>query len=138
ISVQGLISHHHFARYDRSSMFMFVNSRWIKNASLSKAILKGYTNVLPPARYPAVALTITVEPQEVDINIHPRKEEVKFLHPHTVESLVKEAVKKALESHMSHRLGAQEMQVPVDKSVSCAAYEPIREKSYETHFISSI
>jgi len=138
ISVKGLISHHHFARYDRSSMFMFVNSRWIKNASLSKAILKGYANVLPPARYPVVALTITVDPQEVDINIHPRKEEVKFLHPHTVESLVQEAVKKALEGHMSRRLGAQETQVPVDKPVSCAAYEPIREKSYATPFVSSI
>jgi DNA mismatch repair protein MutL len=138
ISVQGLISHHHVARYDRSSMFMFVNSRWIKNPSLSKAILKGYANVLPPARYPVVALAITLDPQEVDINIHPRKEEVKFLHPHMVESLVQEAVKKALEDHMSRRLGAQETQLPADEPVLYTAYEPVREKSYATPCISSI
>ncbi|HML19738.1 MAG TPA: DNA mismatch repair endonuclease MutL [Candidatus Dependentiae bacterium] len=138
ISVKGLISHHHFARYDRSSMFMFVNSRWIKNPSLSKAILKGYAHVLPPARYPAVALAITLDPQEVDINIHPRKEEVKFLHPHTIETLVQEGVKKALEAHMSRRLGAQKTQAPVDEAVACTSYEPVREKSYATSFISSI
>jgi DNA mismatch repair protein MutL len=138
ISVKGLISHHHFARYDRSNMFMFVNSRWVKNPSLSKAILKGYANVLPPARYPAVVLAITIDPQQVDINIHPRKEEIKFLHPHMVESLVQDAIKKALEEHVSRRLGAQETQVSVDEPVWYTAYEPLREKSYATPCTSSI
>ena len=110
ITIQGLISHHHYARYDRSNIFMFVNHRWIKNQHLCKAFLKGYTHVLPPARYPVCALSITVEPATVDINIHPRKEEVKFLHPHAVEALLHECVKKRLEQHLEKKINTQHNQ----------------------------
>ena len=108
IAIEGLISHHHYAKYDRSSIFMFVNHRWIKNAHLCKAVLKGYANVLPPARYPVAALSITIDSSTVDINVHPRKEEVKFLHPQTVESLVTDCVKKALEESVSKKLAPKQ------------------------------
>jgi DNA mismatch repair protein MutL len=104
IAIEGVISHHHYARYDRSNIFMFVNHRWIKNQNLMKALLKGYANVLPPARYPAGTISITIEPEQVDINIHPRKEEVKFLHPHTVENLIYECVKKSLEKRLESKI----------------------------------
>lgn len=104
IAIEGVISHHHYARYDRSSIFIFVNHRWIKNQHLMKALLKGYANVLPPARYPAGTISITVKPETVDINTHPRKEEVKFLHPHAVESLIYECVKKALEHRLERKI----------------------------------
>ncbi len=110
IFIEGLISHHHFAKYDRSSIFMFVNRRWIKNQHLCKALLKGYANVLPPARYPAAVISIIVDPTVVDINIHPRKEEVKFLHPHVVESILCDAVKKALEERVIKKLIPQQQE----------------------------
>jgi DNA mismatch repair protein MutL len=105
VTITGCISDHTFFRYDRSHIFLFVNNRWIKNTKLSNALLKGYLNVLPPGRYPAAALFITVPADQVDINVHPRKEEVQFLHPRRVESMVTALVKKRLEEHIAHSIG---------------------------------
>ena len=58
-------------------------------------------NVLQPDRYPTGCVFLTVNPAAVDINIHPRKEEVQFLNPKVVESLIQSGVKKALEEHLS-------------------------------------
>jgi len=104
VSISGLISNHQYFRYDRGQIFFFVNNRWIKNFDLSRALLRGYTNVLPPARYPAAAIFIEVDPQKIDVNIHPRKEEVQFLNPRTITSLLQEAVKTTLENHLSSQL----------------------------------
>jgi DNA mismatch repair protein MutL len=63
--------------------------------------MKAYNNVLPSARYPVSVLHITVQPTDVDINIHPRKEEVRFLHPRILEDLLKSSVKQGLETQVS-------------------------------------
>jgi DNA mismatch repair protein MutL len=103
-TIKGAISHHHYARYDRSSIFLFVNHRWIKNQHLAKALLKGYLQVLPPARFPAAVLFVEVPAGEVDINIHPRKEEVQFLHPRIIETQLQKLITTTLEAHLSSRL----------------------------------
>ncbi|BDC35189.1 DNA mismatch repair protein HexB [Candidatus Dependentiae bacterium Noda2021] len=107
VHVRGLISNHQYYRYDRSCMYFFVNNRWVKNIALTKALTKGYLNVIPADRYPAVCLFITIDPHEVDINIHPRKEEVQFLHPRSVETLVTQVVKNGLERHLSEQIGKE-------------------------------
>ncbi|MFI5332850.1 MAG: DNA mismatch repair endonuclease MutL [Candidatus Babeliales bacterium] len=107
IRVHGIISHHQYGRYDRSALFVFVNKRWIKNHALTKALLKGYANVIPTDRYPAACIHIDVDPRSVDINIHPRKEEVQFIHPRVVEQLIQSGVKQALEEHLSAQLNKQ-------------------------------
>jgi DNA mismatch repair protein MutL len=104
ISIEGYISDHIYARYDRSSIFFFVNNRWIKNYGLTKALLKGYANVLPPGRYPASVLFITIDPELLDINVHPRKEEVLFLHPRKLEISIQNTVKKGLENALSKQI----------------------------------
>lgn len=104
ISIEAVISDHQQYRYDRSSIYFFVNKRWVKNHHLSSALLKGYDNVIPSGRYPIAAINITVPLHEVDINIHPRKEEVKFLHPRLVEQALQNAIKKALEDNTSYNL----------------------------------
>ncbi len=103
-SISGVISDHQYYRYDRSGLYFFVNKRWIKNQHLSNAFIKGYANVLPAGRYPVAAIHITIAPNEVDINIHPRKEEVKFLHPRRVEQALQQAVKATLEQNLSQHL----------------------------------
>lgn len=104
ISITGAISNHHHARYDRNSIYLFVNKRWVKNSTLSRALVKGYLNVLPAGRYPAACIFIEIDPHHVDINIHPRKEEVMFLHPRIVENALTAAVKNTLEAHLSKRV----------------------------------
>lgn len=104
IRLEGVISSHTYGRYDRSAIFFLVNKRWVKNHNLGKALLKGYANVLPPDKYPLACVHITLDPAHVDINIHPRKEEVQFLHPRITEHAITNAVKSALENHLSTQL----------------------------------
>ncbi len=116
LKITGVISNHQHYRYDRNGIFFFVNKRWIKNYSLSSALLKGYLNVIPPGRYPMAIIHITVDPTTVDINIHPRKEEVKFIHPRRVEQLIKNTVKEALEENLSHHIKQPVGFVPQQKN----------------------
>lgn len=104
VNIKGFISNHQFSRYDRNSIYFFVNQRWVKQQKLSSSLLKGYANVLPPARYPAACIFIEIDQEQVDINIHPRKEEVQFLHPRIVEQLIQQTVRQTLESHLSQHI----------------------------------
>lgn len=96
IEIFGAISSSHYHRYNRNQIFTFVNNRWVKNIELSRAIIKGYQNVLPPKKYPAAFIFITLDQANVDINIHPKKEEVKFLHPGIVQKTIQDIVTKTL------------------------------------------
>ncbi len=96
IICQGAISPTTYTRYDRAGIFIIVNQRIISDYKLSNAIIKGYSNTLPSGKYPYAVILITVDPETVDINIHPRKDEVLFAHPGMVETVVQEAIKKAL------------------------------------------
>jgi len=114
LSILGVISHHTHYRYDRTGIFFFVNNRWVKNFTLAQALLKGYQGLIADGRYPMTSINITIDPTLVDINIHPRKEEVAFLHPQKVSQLITSAVKKALEQktsssiHAVHGMSARE------------------------------
>lgn len=113
--ISGLISDHQVQRYDRNGIYLCVNSRWVNDASLTRAFIKGYQNVLQPGRYPAGCLFVEVDPKEVDINIHPRKEEVQFMHPRVVEREMQQCITKALEAQLSAQL---------KKTVTIAAPDP--------------
>ncbi len=105
-NVHGLITKASKTRYDRNHIFVFVNQRWIKNYKLAQALVKGYDNILLPQHFPLAALFITVPDDAVDINIHPRKEEVQFMHPIGVERCVEVAVRQALEQEIKATLQA--------------------------------
>lgn len=96
-AIEGVISNHQQYRYDKTGILFFINHRWIKNYQLYNAVIKGYANVLPQARYPLAIIHLTVPTNQVDINIHPKKEEVRFLHPHKIEQLITQVVSQALE-----------------------------------------
>lgn len=106
LRIKGAISTPQYHRYDRNQLFFFVNQRWVKNHKLSQALLRGYQNVLQTDRFPVAFIFISLNPDTVDINIHPRKEEVQFLHPRIVENLLETGVKKRLEEHCAQTLGA--------------------------------
>lgn len=106
IQVSGALSNTHYTKYDRNHIFLFVNNRWIKNYKLVQAFIKGYKNILQPNQYPVGFIFITIDPSFVDINIHPRKEEVQFLHPKIVEDYIAQTVQECLEQHAAEKLGS--------------------------------
>lgn len=115
IHLSGFISNHQYYTYDRSRIYIFANNRWVKNQHISKAILKGYQNVLQPGCFPMACLFISVDAHELDINTHPRKEEVIFLHPKRVETLITSTVQKTLEAHISRYLAPTSQTQPAQK-----------------------
>lgn len=100
-SVSGVISSPHYYRYDRNQIFLFVNQRWVKNIDLVKSIMKGYAGSLPVQKFPAAIINIVVPADQVDVNIHPKKEEVKFLYPGKIESIITQSIRATLESMIS-------------------------------------
>lgn len=104
MTISGVISNHHHARYDRNNILFFVNKRLVKNQPLTRALLKGYAHALPPGRFPATCIFIAVDPKTIDVNIHPRKEEVQFLHPRIIEVALEKTVKQTLEQHLAQQV----------------------------------
>lgn len=119
----GIASGPHYSRYDRTGIFLFVNNRWVKNYQLTQAVIKGYMNVLQQGKFPLAVIHIKLPGSEVDINTHPKKEEVVFLHPKKVESVITHALTKGLEQHLSVRLS--ETQQPTYLQQPYSPYKPI-------------
>ena len=106
-SVAGVISRPSVLRYNRSDILLFVNGRWVKNPNLMKAVLKGYAQSLPAGKFPMAVIFITISQDRVDVNVHPRKEEVSFVSPGRVESAISDSIKHALEDSVPSAPSAQ-------------------------------
>jgi len=103
VTIEGLASRPPYARYGKELIMFWVNGRLVKNSDITRAIVKGYKQSLPGGKYPAAFLSITLDRQEVDVNIHPRKEEVRFTKPGVITSLIEEAVTAALHKAVDAR-----------------------------------
>ncbi len=96
IEVYGFASAPSVNRSNRGHIVLFVNGRTIADQSLSYAVVQAYHTLLPVGRYPVAALMITLPPEEVDVNVHPTKAEVRFRSPDAVFSAVQRAVRRAV------------------------------------------
>src|SRR5262245_30035488 len=92
-------------RPDPSQQYLFVNDRPVKDRLLVGAVRSAYADLLPKARYPLLALFITLRPCEVDVNVHPSKAEVRFRDAGHVRALLAGALHQALEA-AGHRASA--------------------------------
>jgi len=75
---------------------IFVNGRPVVDRVIRKAVLDAYHRQITPGEYPFAILMLTVDPAFVDVNVHPKKLEVKFLDSNLVFSFVHESIKKTL------------------------------------------
>jgi DNA mismatch repair protein MutL len=98
IQVWGYIGAPALHRSNGRDIMFFVNRRWIQDRSLSYAVNEAYRTLIPERRYPLLVLNIQVPPQEVGINIHPTKREVRFRNPREVFKTVQRAVRSKLMS----------------------------------------
>lgn len=92
----GLISPTSLTRSNRKEITFFINGRWLHDASLSMALLQAYHTLLMVGRYPLTALFLEMNPDEVDVNVHPTKAEVRFRSQDKVFSFIQRSVRKAL------------------------------------------
>ena len=96
ISMSGYISPASLTRSNRREITFFVNGRWIQDAALSSALLQAYHTLLMVGRYPIAILFINLPPEEVDVNVHPAKAEVRFRDSDYMFNQVQRGVKRAL------------------------------------------
>lgn len=94
--IKGFISPISLTRSNRRELTFFINGRWIQDGMLSSALLKAYQTFLMVGRYPVAILFIQLPPEEVDVNVHPAKAEIRFKHPDQMFSLVQRAVRRGL------------------------------------------
>jgi len=96
IRVTGLISPPSLSRANRTYITLFVNGRWIQDSRLTYAVIQAYHTLLPTGRYPLGVVMITLPPDQVDVNVHPAKSEVRFMDTDTVFRAVQRAVRHTL------------------------------------------
>ena len=75
---------------------IFVNSRPVQDRIVKKAILDAYRRQMHPGEYPLAFVTITINPKDLDVNVHPRKSEVKFMDPQKIFGLVMQEIGRVL------------------------------------------
>jgi len=94
--VGGLTSPPSLARSNRNYLSFFVNRRWVRSPLLTRAIEESYRGLLMDGQHPIAVINISLPTQELDVNIHPAKAQIKFCHEQAVFSSARKAVEEAL------------------------------------------
>ncbi|MGA9407468.1 MAG: DNA mismatch repair endonuclease MutL [Bacteroidota bacterium] len=96
LSVSGFIGKPDFARKSRVDQYLFLNKRSIVNRSINHAIFSGYEHLIEKGNFPFYLVFLEIDPQKVDVNVHPSKMEVKFADEQSIYRFVISVVRKAL------------------------------------------
>ena len=94
----GFISKPSHTYSTKNFMFMFVNRRYVRSEIMENAVRMAYGTLIPKNKYPFAIISLEIHPKDVDVNVHPRKEEVRFRNERDVAHSIREAVSKALKS----------------------------------------
>lgn len=96
VRVHGLASLPHEQRSNASSQFLFVNRRMVRDRVITHAIHLSYRDLIPSRTYPVVLLFLEIDPQQIDVNVHPAKTEIRFKDSHSVHTAVYHGIEEAL------------------------------------------
>jgi DNA mismatch repair protein MutL len=95
-SIRGVMVDPIHARSSRTPQELFVNRRPIRNATVFHAVMDGYGSFLPKGYHPTFVLFLDIEPDRLDVNVHPTKKEVRFAETEALHQLVRQSVRHAL------------------------------------------
>ena len=96
VQVHLFTSRPHVQKYNRNSMFFFINRRLVRDKIILHAISEAYRNILPSGTFPVVILFLSIPYEDVDVNVHPAKTEVRFKHQSFVHDLIRDAILSGL------------------------------------------
>jgi len=96
LRMTGYISPTALTRSNRKEITFFVNGRWVSDTPLTTALIQAYHTLLMVGRYPMAALFLEISPEDVDVNVHPAKAEVRFKNQDRVFSFVQRAARRTL------------------------------------------
>lgn len=92
----GFYSKPELQKLNRNSIYIFINKRLVRDRLLMHAITEAYRNVIPPTSFPVVLLFLELPPEEVDVNVHPAKTEVRFRQQAVIHDFVRDSLRTAL------------------------------------------
>ncbi|MBI3939676.1 MAG: DNA mismatch repair endonuclease MutL [Acidobacteria bacterium] len=101
LRVYGLASLPHEQRSNRYSQFFFVNGRMVRDKTISSAVAAAYRQLIPSGTFPVILLFVEVSPDEIDVNVHPAKTEIRFRDGSALFGLIRSAIEKGLLTHPS-------------------------------------
>ncbi|NIM19761.1 MAG: DNA mismatch repair endonuclease MutL [Candidatus Latescibacteria bacterium] len=96
LRIGGFASLPTYTRSNRANQFVYVNRRFVREKTISHAITDAYRNVIPAKRFPVLVLAVDIPFEEVDVNVHPRKLEVRIKNERYAHEAVRSALKSAL------------------------------------------
>jgi DNA mismatch repair protein MutL len=96
VKIHLFTSRPHVQKYNRNSMFFFINRRLVRDKIILHAISEAYRNILPSGTFPVVTLFVTIPFEDVDVNVHPAKTEVRFKHQSFVHDAIRDAILSGL------------------------------------------
>jgi len=112
VVVTGLIGPPSVTRANRSYITFFVNRRWVQSRTLGFALEQAYHGFLQEHRYPVAVVNVAVPPDQVDVNVHPAKSEVRFRYEDRVFAAVQQAVRRTLTQHAPVPEATDRIQAP--------------------------
>jgi len=96
VAAEYVIAHSGYSWYDRSRIYFSINGRLVKNHALMSAFIRAYKSMLPAGKYPAGVMRLQIDTAHIDVNVHPRKEEVLLLHSRQVEMAIEKIIREVL------------------------------------------
>jgi len=126
LSVEGMVSHPGQALSDASGLVIVVNGRLITDKLILRAVREGYDSMLKDREYPVGYISLTMSPEDVDVNVHPQKSEVRFRRPDQVFAVTRGAVLtgvRAIKRPMALQREQQSTQTPPDSVVETPSYQ---------------
>ena len=100
IEISGYIGHPSINRKDKNRQYIYVNSRPIQDYALVQAVKSGFGTNLMTNQQPVFFLTMNVNPKSIDVNVHPRKLEIRFEDPQSIFRIIQSSVRKTLEKSL--------------------------------------
>lgn len=139
VKVSGLSGKPFVARSNRSGQIFYVNKRWVKSQSLGYGLQAAYHGFLMHGQFPVAVLFLELDPARVDVNVHPTKQEVRLSNEASIKSLLKDAIRQALEKTGDFAPTLNPFAQPVGTSIASVP-EPsqtIKPKDWRTFFSPS-
>lgn len=141
MKVTGLIAHPSDHQKRGNNQYIFVNRRPIWDSGIARAVLQGYERYIPFGERVPFILLLDIKPELIDVNVHPRKEEIRFLNPFRAYSGVEEAVKKSVSSVTSYSEFKPDTQEPmsfVNRDMDRKVYSSSKDIRFESNQSGSV
>jgi DNA mismatch repair protein MutL len=98
LRASGFVSKPELQKLNRNSIYFFVNRRLVRDRLIVHAVNEAYRNIIPPTSFPVILMFLEMPPEEVDVNVHPAKTEVRFRQSSFIHDFVRDTIRHALVS----------------------------------------